>query len=325
MHDAHRGRAPGAGSQVRSGAPSTSSSRSAPSTTTQRAAWAGRRRARCAPNSAARRPAASSGSDAASTAGVERTDDPGGQPLPVGRLGGGADVVHDEHGSSGWAAGAGLGPGGDERREVGAGLAGEDQRGTVAVDVGVEPRRPRPAARPGPARRAAPNARWAAASRASGSGSSSAGNSSSTIAVSSASTCWPSVLRRRRSRWHGWPEPRTRSFSCSSLATFSGTASPSTSCSSGERDAIHGRIAEVEERVPGGVGVVEDAVQDLHLGDRRARQRAEPRQLLDQVPGELLGHPAVALAEQAEEERPAAVDLGQADRAAPRPRPSARR
>ena len=52
-------------------------------------------------------------------------------------------------------------------------------------------------------------------------------------------------------------------------------------CSAGERVDPR-RVAEVEERVPGRVRVVEHAVEDLDLGDRAAGVVAQPAELVDQ-------------------------------------------
>ncbi|MEZ5100689.1 MAG: hypothetical protein R3C15_12995 [Thermoleophilia bacterium] len=75
-----------------------------------------------------------------------------------------------------------------------------------------------------------------------------------------------------------------------------------------------GRVAHVEERVPGHRRVVEHAVEDLELRDRAAVVVGEPGLSRAQVARDLVGHPAVPLAEQPEEERPAALDLREADR-----------
>ena len=76
-----------------------------------------------------------------------------------------------------------------------------------------------------------------------------------------------------------------------------------------------GRIAEIEEGPAGHVGVVQDTVEDFQLRHALAAQAGQPGLLFPHVGGEGLvaGGPAVALAEQADEERTAGVDLVQAE------------
>jgi hypothetical protein len=77
-----------------------------------------------------------------------------------------------------------------------------------------------------------------------------------------------------------------------------------------------GRIAEVEEGALLHRGIVEDAVEDLQLGDALAAAVFLEPGLLEEegavvLPG--LRHPAVAFPEETHEERARAVDLGEAD------------
>jgi hypothetical protein len=78
-----------------------------------------------------------------------------------------------------------------------------------------------------------------------------------------------------------------------------------------------GRRSEVEPRTIRHRGVVQDAVQDLELGDAlAAAMRLQPRLPLEQVRrvGRGRRRPAVALAQETHEVRARAFDLGEADR-----------
>ena len=77
-----------------------------------------------------------------------------------------------------------------------------------------------------------------------------------------------------------------------------------------------GRIAEVEERVPGHIPVVEHAVEDFQFGDGFPPRDMlfEPRFGGDDFGWDFVGNPAVALAEQPDEVGATALDLGQAER-----------
>ena len=76
-----------------------------------------------------------------------------------------------------------------------------------------------------------------------------------------------------------------------------------------------GRVAEVEERAPGHLRVVEHAMQNFQFCDAFAGEAAEPRLLFLQVGSEGVGarRPAVALAQQANEERAAGADFVEAE------------
>ena len=77
-----------------------------------------------------------------------------------------------------------------------------------------------------------------------------------------------------------------------------------------------GRVAEVEEGQGLHLGVVQHAVEDLQFGHRGPPLDVllEPRLPFNDLGPDGVGNPAVALAEQAEEIRTAAFDLGQAQR-----------
>ena len=73
-------------------------------------------------------------------------------------------------------------------------------------------------------------------------------------------------------------------------------------------------VAEVEERAAGHGGVVQDPVHALQFGHRVRAVLGEPRAALDEFVADAFGHPAVAFAQDADEERSRGVDLGEADR-----------
>ena len=73
------------------------------------------------------------------------------------------------------------------------------------------------------------------------------------------------------------------------------------------------RGAEIEERPPSHLRVVEHAIEDLQLRDAPARVVLHPTVLAGRLLAERTGHPAVALAQDAHEIRPALVDLLKAE------------
>ena len=75
-----------------------------------------------------------------------------------------------------------------------------------------------------------------------------------------------------------------------------------------------GRVAEVEQGAFGHIGIVQHTVQDFQLGHRMIFEFRQPGFLRDDVRVNLLGDPAVALAQQADEVGAAAHDFRQADR-----------
>ena len=77
-----------------------------------------------------------------------------------------------------------------------------------------------------------------------------------------------------------------------------------------------GRIAEVEEGVARHLRVPQDAVKELQFRDRGTvlDMFLQPRLALDDFGRNRVGNPPVPLAEQAEEVRPTAFDLGEAQR-----------
>ncbi len=73
------------------------------------------------------------------------------------------------------------------------------------------------------------------------------------------------------------------------------------------------RVAEIKKGATGGVGIVQDAVQDFQLGQALVAVSIQPFLFLDQSNRELTGHPAVAFAQQADEVGAAEFNLLQAD------------
>ena len=112
------------------------------------------------------------------------------------------------------------------------------------------------------------------------------------------------------------PSAATRSAdSAPSAATSSalGCSPRRASCSADAR-RHPSRVAQVEVRRVDRGRIVEHAVEDLDLGHRRVGEVAQPRQLRGEVVRQRFGHPAVPLADEPDEVRAAAVDLGEADR-----------
>jgi len=70
-----------------------------------------------------------------------------------------------------------------------------------------------------------------------------------------------------------------------------------------------GRIAKEEHPVGVHLRVAQHAVDDLQLGDALARLVLHPPVLAGRLVAERLGHPAIALAQDAHEEGAAVVDL----------------
>jgi len=81
----------------------------------------------------------------------------------------------------------------------------------------------------------------------------------------------------------------------------------------GRKSVQVARVSEVEEGVVGHLRVVQDPVEDLQLGDGVLEVLLKPSLPFDEVLRDFVRHPPIPLPQEADEVRPAALDLGQAD------------
>jgi len=73
------------------------------------------------------------------------------------------------------------------------------------------------------------------------------------------------------------------------------------------------RVPEIEKRMAEHLRVLEHAVEDLQFRDALARVVLNPAELLERIGRVARRHPTVAVAQDADEERPALVDLLEAE------------